>query len=300
MLSNFNDLKEKLAKSSKKTIAVAAAQDFHTLEAVFDAAKEFGVDYIFTGVKKEILAVCAELGQTIDEEKIIETENDEEAAKIAVSLIREKHADILMKGKLQTATLLKAVLNKETGIRSGSAMSHMAVLECPNHDRLLFMSDGGMIPYPDLEQKRAILENGVNFMHSLGYDKPNVAVLAAVESVNEKMPETLHAAELAKLNTDGEIANCIVEGPLSFDLAISQESAAIKGIESRVSGNTDMLLMPNIATGNIMSKALLYLGGAKMAGCILGAKVPIVLVSRGASAEEKRLSILLCLCSKNK
>ena len=300
MLKDFNALRDILGNNAKKTIAVAAAQDEHTLEAVFDAAKEFGVDYILTGNKNEILAVCAKLEQTIDESKIIDTEGDEEAAKAAVSLIRDKKSDILMKGKLQTATLLKAVLNKEWGIRAGSVMSHMAVLECPKHDRLLFMSDGGMIPYPDLEQKRGILENGVSFMRSLGYEKPNVAALAAVETVSDKMPETVDAAELTKLNATGEISGCIVEGPLSFDLAISSEAAEIKGIKGQVSGKTDMLLMPNISTGNIMSKALLYLGGAKMAGCVLGAKVPIVLVSRGATAEEKRLSILLCLCADNK
>ena len=298
MLRDFNDLRAKLGENSKKTIAVAAAGDAHTLEAVFDAAREFGVDYILTGDKKEILAVYAELNHTIDEGKIIDTPDFEEAAKAAVSLIKAKKADILMKGKLPTSTLLKAVLNKEDGIRLGTEMSHMAVLECPGHDRLLFMSDGGMLPYPDLEQKKGILENGVNFMHALGYDTPNIAVLAAAETVSDKMPETVDAAELTKLNTNGEIAGCIVEGPLSFDLAISSEAAKIKGIESRVSGKSDLLLMPNIATGNIMSKALLYLGGAKMAGCVLGAEVPIVLVSRGATAEEKRLSILLCLCSQ--
>jgi len=298
MLRDFNDLRAKLAKNSKKTIAVAAAQDLHTLEAVFDAEKEFGVDYILTGNKEEILAVCKRIGHVIDEEKIISANTEEEAAFEAVSLIRNKRADILMKGKLQTATLLKAVLNKETGIREGSVMSHMAVLECLGHDRLIFMTDGGMLPYPDLVQKRGILENGVSFMHSLGYKEPNVAVLAAVETISDKMPETVDAAELSKLNAQGEITGCIVEGPLSFDLAVSPESAAIKGIQSQVSGNADMLLVPNISTGNIMSKALLFLGGAKMAGCVLGAKVPIVLVSRGATAEEKKLSILMCLCSQ--
>jgi phosphate butyryltransferase len=157
------------------------------------------------------------------------------------------------------------------------------------------MTDGGMNPYPDLPQKQAILENTVDYMSELGYENPNVAVLAAAETVSDRMPETGDAAALAAMNRNGVITGCTVEGPLSFDLAVSRESAAIKGVDSAVSGDVDLLLVPNIAVGNIMSKALLYLGGAKMAGCVLGAKAPVILVSRGATAEEKLLSIIMAL-----
>ena len=176
-------------------------------------------------------------------------------------------------------------------------MSHLAVLECPEYHKLIYITDGGMVTNPDTEQKKSILFNAVGFLHKIGYDMPKVAVLAAVETINEKMPETVEAAQLAAWNRSGEITGCHVEGPVSFDLAVSLESAKIKGADIKLAGETDLLLVPDIAAGNIMGKALLYLGGAKMAGCILGAKVPIVLTSRGASAEEKFLSFLLCMAA---
>jgi len=171
------------------------------------------------------------------------------------------------------------------------------VLECPTYHKLLFLSDAAINPTPDLDKKREMLKNVVTFMHKLGYQRPNVAVLAAVETLSDKMLETIDAAAIAKENQSGEITGCYVEGPISFDLAISRESAKIKGFDSRLAGEVDLFLMPNISSGNIMSKALLYLGGAKMAGCVLGAKVPIVLTSRGATAEEKFLSLLLAMAA---
>jgi phosphate butyryltransferase len=191
--------------------------------------------------------------------------------------------------------LLKAVVDKENGIRRGGLMSHVAVLESPNYHKLMFITDGGMVTGPNLEQKKAIMENCVKFVCQLGYEMPKAAALAAVEVINEKMPETVDAGELTRMNREGEIEGCIVEGPLSFDLAISEESARIKGFKSQIAGDVDIFLAPDMATGNIVAKSLIYLGNAKMAGCILGAKVPIILVSRGASAEEKMLSILLTM-----
>jgi len=239
--------------------------------------------------------IAKEIQFDLDLDTIVHAGSDEEAAYLAIQLIRDGHAEVLMKGNLQTPTLLKAVLDKESGISGGGILSHLAVLDSPAYSRLMFVTDGGMNIAPDLSQKKAILENSVVFMRKMGYDCPNVAVLAASESVSEKMQETLDARDLVQMNKNAEITDCVVAGPLSFDLAISRESAEIKGAECAISGEADLFLMPNIATGNIMSKALIYLGGTKMAGCILGTKVPIVLVSRGASAEEKLLSILLTL-----
>lgn len=293
-MEDFTKLQDRAKSSGRKTIAVAAAHDLHTLEALFDAVKAFGADYILTGDREKILRLCEELGQDLDTDRVLNTSTDEESAAAAVSCCRS-NADVLMKGILQTSTLLRAVLDKEKGIRGSNTMSHLAVVQSPAYHKLLYITDGGMNPHPDISQKADILNNAVAYLKTLGIVNPCVAALAAVESVSAGMPETADAAELMRINQAGGIKDCIVEGPLSLDLAVSRESAEIKGVESRVSGEADILLMPDIASGNIMTKALCYLGGAKMAGCVLGAKTPVVLVSRGASAEEKRLSIMLCL-----
>ena len=297
MLKNFDSLKKSAQGKGAKAIAVAAAEDLHTLEALKDLAQHISVRFCLVGQREKIESMCTEIGFSVDGVRIIDAQGEEDSAAKAVELVAAGQADILMKGKLQTGTLLKAVLNKETGIRQGGLMSHLAVLESPNYHKLMFITDGGMNPNPDAEQKRAILENTVVFMHKLGLKNPNAAVLAAVETVNEKMPETVDADILVQQSKSGEITGCTVEGPLSFDLAISQESAAIKGVDIKMAGQADIFLVPNISAGNIMSKSLLYLGGAKMAGCILGAKVPIVLTSRGATAEEKFLSFLLTIAA---
>jgi phosphate butyryltransferase len=178
-------------------------------------------------------------------------------------------------------------------------MSHIAILETPAYHKLVAVTDGGMIPYPTLDQKEMILKNAVDFFHSLGYSSPKIAVLAASESVNEKMPETVDAKVLKEMAGNGEFGDCFVEGPVSMDLVFSKESAAIKEFRSLIVDDVDILLTPTIACGNILSKSMIYLGGSKMAGCIVGAKVPIVLTSRGASAEEKYLSLLLCAAAAN-
>ena len=296
MLKNFEQLKGKVLQiKEKKVIALACAADGASLEALRDASRQLGVDYLLIGDGVAILEAASGVNFDIDQGKIIQADDENAAAEIAVGLVREGRADILMKGKMQTSSLLKAVVDKEKGIRTGGLMSHMAVLECPAYPKLMYITDGGMVTQPDLAQKRAILQNSLDFLRRMGYDVPKAAVLAAVEAVNPKMQETVDADALARANCDGEIANCIVEGPLSFDLAISAESAKTKGVESRVAGDADIFLLPDIAAGNILSKSLIYLAGAKMAGCILGAKAPIIVVSRGAGAEEKMLSILLTM-----
>jgi phosphate butyryltransferase len=172
-------------------------------------------------------------------------------------------------------------------------MSHVALFEVPAYHKILGITDGGMIPYPTLEQKVSIIKNAAELFKALGYERPKIAVLTASETVNERMPETGDAKALKEYGEKGEWGDCFVEGPVSLDLTLSKESAAIKGYESPVTGDVDILVVPNIACGNILGKSLMYMARAKMAGCIVGAKVPIVLISRGASTEEKYLSILL-------
>ena len=293
-LKNFRDLIEKVQKcESKKRVAVAAAQDGHTLEAVFRAAKDKLVEPLLVGNKEKIEEILKELDVDYDISSIISTESDKESAEKTVELINEGKADFIMKGKLQTADLLRAVVDKEKGLRTGRVMSHVAILEVPAYHKLIAVTDGGMMMYPNADEKKQILESAVDVFLAMGYECPKVAVLAAVETVNPKMPEAVDADILKKMNQSEEIKDCIVEGPISFDLTFSKESAEIKGYSSPVTGEADILLAPNITTGNIMSKALIEMAGATMAGMIVGAKVPIVLTSRGASSEEKYLSIVL-------
>jgi len=293
MFRNFNELKDSLSVDSPKTLVVAAAHDKHTLEAVYESAESLPMKYILVGDRGKIEEISRELGKTPGE--ILDAATDEDSARKSVELIRNGTGNVLMKGILETRTLLKAVLDKESGIRGSGTMSHLAMLEVPGYQKLVAVTDGGMIPHPTLEQKADIIRNAVGFYQGLGVKTPHVAALAAAEAVSDKMPETIDAAELQAMCSRGELGECITEGPLSFDIAVSKESATIKKHPSKISGEVDILLVSSVATGNILCKGLLYWGGAKMAGCVLGAQVPIVLVSRGATAEEKLFSIMLCL-----
>jgi len=294
VFSGFNDLTEAVKNSERKTVAVAGAHDEHALEAVLKASDRGLIDYILVGIADKILEIGKKSGHQIPVDKIIEENDPDRMAFKAVELIRENKGHFLMKGKMETAVIMKAVVNKETGIGTGGIMSHVAILEVPGYHKLLAITDGGMILSPDLEQKKAILKNAVDLFHRLGYDCPKVGVMAAVEVINPKMKETLDGAELKRLALEENLfGNCLVEGPISLDLAVSIESAKIKEYKSPVAGDADILLMPDIAAGNLTVKALYCIGGAKMAGCILGAKVPVVLSSRGASLEEKFISLLL-------
>jgi phosphate butyryltransferase len=292
--NDFDQLIEKVKNfPTMKRVAVAAAEDEHTLEAVFKARSEGIVEPILVGNKEKIKEIIKSMGESFQDENIHNANDVVESAELAVKLVNENKADFLMKGILETATLLKAIVNKETGLGTGKIMSHFVIQKIPSYHKMLVTTDGGMMMYPTLEQKKAILENAVDTLIAIGYDKPKVAILAAVEKVNPKMPETLDADALAKMNQNGEIKNCIVEGPLSFDIAIDKEIAQIKGFSSEVAGDADILIVPNITAGNILGKSLVVAAKAKMAGFIVGAKVPIVLTSRGSSSEEKYLSIVM-------
>lgn len=280
-------------KPHKARMAVAAAGDMHSIEAALQAWAEGIVEPILVGDKSVILAVLGALGETVPTKNIYDVPDPAEAAHKAVALIRQGNADFLMKGKMDTPVLLKAVVNKETGIGTGGMMSHFSIFEVPTYHKLLVPVDGGMVPYPTLEQKKCIIENTAGTLRALGYDCPKVGVLACVEKVNPKMPETVEADALKQMSIRGEIAGCIVEGPISYDCAVCKEIADLKGFDSSCAGDCDILLAPNIHAGNIVGKMLSVTCGAKMAGFIVGAACPIVMTSRGASAEEKYLSIVI-------
>ncbi len=291
---NFNQLITKVQEySERKKVVVVAAEDEHTLEAVVKACKENIVEAILLGDSEKISEYIQHLGESVLDATIVHAETPVEAAALAVNLIHRQEADFIMKGKIQTADLLRAVVDKEKGLRTGRLMSHVAFLEIPSYPKLLAISDGGMVLHPHLDEKKEIIENAVKLMLKMGYTEPKVAVLAAVETVNAKMRETVEALRLKQMNQNGGIKNCLVEGPISYDLAVSKESASIKGYASPVTGEVDLMLVPTIAAGNLLAKGLIYSAGGKMAGVIVGAKVPIVLTSRGASTEEKFLSLVL-------
>lgn len=286
---NFDQLVHQVRGGHRATVAVAAAHDAHTLEAVFAAQKEGLIAPLLVGDSPRIRAIAAELGHTASSDEVVGAPDDEAAAATAVALVREGRAGFLMKGRLETATLMRAVLNSRTGIRAGATISHVAILQIPRYHKLVAVTDGGMIPHPTLEQKREIIANAVGLFRALGYEQPKVAVLTASETVNARQPETADAAALKAAAPPG----CLVEGPISFDLAFSRAAADIKGYAGRITGDADILVVPEITCGNVLTKSLLLMAGAKMAGCVVGARAPIILTSRGATAEEKHLSILL-------
>ena len=298
VIKNFDQLIDTVKRfDAKRRVAVAAAHDAHTLEAVFLAKENNIVEPILVGNEVKIRQILENLGKNYDDVSVIEAEDAASAAYKAVELVNSGSADFILKGGIQTGELLKAVVDKKRGLRTDSIMSHCAINEVPGYHKLLITTDGGMVMYPTLEQKRQIIENAVGVLLSLGYEKPKVAVLAAVETVNEKMPETIDAAKLKEWNQQGIIKDCVIEGPISYDLAVSKGASEAKGYASPVAGDADIFIVPNITAGNILGKSLVYLTGGKMAGFVVGARVPVALTSRGASTEEKYLSLVLSAAS---
>ena len=293
MLKTFDEVLNKAKDYGPKKMAVASAEAEDVLKAVEAARKEGLADSILVGDKKEIIQIANEMDIDPTNYEIIDRLDKTEATRCAVELVRNKKASILMKGMIGTARILKAILDKEIGLRTNRILSHVYTLQIEGYDRLLTMTDGAMSISPDLKQKAQIIQNAIYYAHSMGIEKPKVAVVAALELVNPDMPATIDAACLAKMSERGQIVGGIVDGPLGFDNAISKEAAKHKGIESQVSGEVDIVLVPNIESGNIFAKGLVYLANAVPAGLLLGAKAPVVLVSRSDSAESKLYSIAL-------
>ena len=294
MIKNIYDLNEIIKKQeSKKKLVLAVAHDHHALDAVYRAAQKQIVDVALVGVEKEIYALAEKYNYDLSGFQIIDEANKNKAVEISVKMVHDKEADILMKGNVGTGPLLKGVLNKEWGLRSGELLSHHALFEAGAYHKLISMTDAAMNIAPDLKGKVSILRNSAGFLNKLGMENPKVAVLGAVETVNDSMPATLDAAILAKMNDRGQINGCIVDGPFAFDNAVSKESAKHKGIISEVAGDADLLLLPDIEAGNVLYKSFVFFAKAKVAAVILGATAPIVLTSRSDTEESKLNSILL-------
>ena len=297
LLTGFAELVKSRVGLANSKLVVAAAHDRDTLEAVYGAADFFGLGYLLVGDGEKIKRFSDEMGRSPDGGSIVHSLDDESTAKTSVSIIKDMTNGVLVKGMIETSTLLRAVVNKESGIRAEKTMSHVAFLELPSYHKLFAVTDGGMCQNPTLEQKADIVKNAVRMYRSIagkGYE-PKIAALSASETVNPKLEESVHCAELKKMAGDGEFGRVVFEGPISFDLAASKKAAHKKGYDSPVCGDADIFLVPNITTGNVFCKCLIEWAGAKMAGAILGAAAPIVLVSRAASAEEKLNSVALCI-----
>lgn len=293
MLKSFDEVIERAVHFGPKKISVAVSQAEDVLTAVEEARKMKLVRGILVGDKEETIKICKNLNIDPLDYEIIDKPEKNEAARTAVKLVRDKKAELLMKGMLGTARILKAVLDKEIGLRTERLLSHAYVLKLKKYKKLLTITDGAMNIAPNLEQKVQIVQNIIDFCHSLEIAQPKVALLAAVELVNPDMPATVDAACLSKMASRGQIEGGIVDGPLAFDNAISKEAALHKGINSPISGDIDAVVVPDIEAGNIFAKGLVYLAEAEPAGVLLGTNAPVVLVSRSDSPQAKVRSIAL-------
>ena len=292
MVKKLKEIFDILKGEEKLILSVAAAEDKEVLKAVKDAVEKQIIEPILVGDCDKIKLISEKINFDLTGIEILNSNNIEESAKIAVELVATKNADFVMKGILDTSILLKSVLNKEYGLRTESLLSHVVAYQMENYHKLLLITDGGMNISPNYEQKEMILKNAIQAAKALGIDTIKVACLAAKEKVNPKMQATVDGHLLQEASINGKFGrNVIVEGPLSFDIALSNEASDMKGFKSEVSGDIDILLVPNIEVGNGIGKSFTYMANAKSAGVIMGAKAPIVLVSRSDSAESKLYSI---------
>lgn len=295
MINKLEQIEELVKGKSAGRIAVAAAHDDNVLTSIKEIYDKGYAVPILIGDKEKIFKIAESIQIDVSKMDLIKETDDAQSARIAVNLVNSGEADVLMKGHLQTADLLRVVLDKEKGIRSSRVLSHVGIFEIENYPKLLFITDGGISISPDLKTKAEIIQNAVYVANRLGIQRPKVAVLSAIEIVNPAMQSTVDAAALAKMAQRGQIRNCIVDGPLAMDNAINLDAALHKHIESDVAGDADILIVPNIESGNILVKSLVFLYQARTCSILTGAKAPLVVTSRAESSESKYLSILLAL-----
>lgn len=291
-IRNLDQLLEYARAVGPKKISVARAEDAEVMEAVENARKAGIANAVLVGDEDKIKEVAAQLGVNLANYEIVDEKGGEAAAALkAVELVSTGQAQIVMKGMVATANFLRGVLNKEKGLRSGKTLSHVYIHQVKGYDRIFFVSDPAFNMYPDIKVKVDIVKNVVELAHAFGVACPKVAALAAVEVVNPDMPPTIDAALLTQMNRRGQIKGCVIDGPLALDNAVSPHSAQHKGIKSEVAGYADILHVPNIESGNILAKSIVYFAENKTAAIVLGAKAPVILTSRADSPETKLLSI---------
>lgn len=295
MIRNFQQLIDEAKKRDGIVVGVPSPEDSSSIKTVINAKKENIADFILSGDKEKITALLEENGGRVGDYEIIRTATVEESAAAIVELANRDRLQVILKGFLPTASLMKPILDKEKGLRTGNLFSDILVVENPadNYHGLLGMTDGGLNILPDLNQKKQIIENAVKVFHKLGYETPNVGIMTAVETVKDSMPATLDARALTEMNERGEIGGCVVYGPLALDIAVSPEAAEHKGIKHPVAGMAQILVVPNIESGNLLGKAFTYYLRLTVAHVVMGARIPILIPSRNESDIDKIHSVAL-------
>lgn len=298
----FINLAKEKTGDSIQTVAVAAPYDVATLESLRNAMDLGFVKVILVGDEKIIKESAKEGNVKIDDMELVHADDLAGCAQGAVDMVRQGKAGLIMKGLIDTSVILKAVVKKENELRTGKTLSYVGILFKEDYEKYFLTSDGAMLIAPDLAQKKGIVENAVEVAHALGNEEPKVAMICAKEKYYEKMPATVDAVELQKMNQSGEISGCVVSGPLQMDNAVDKHAVEVKGIDDPVAGHADILIVPAIEAGNVLLKTAKYLGGWTFGGVVVGAKVPIVVCSRSDGEAAKLVSIAVsCLmAAKNK
>jgi phosphate acetyltransferase len=283
----YEALLKRCAELEPVPTAVAHPCEASALAGAIEAGEKKLITPILVGPAAKIHDVAGEAGIALGSVRIVDAAHSHDSAAKAVALVRAGEAELLMKGSLHTDELLSAVVARETGLRTGRRISHVFIMDVPTYHKVLIVTDAAINIAPALDDKVDICQNAVDLARALGLERPNVAILAAVETVNAKMPSTIDAACLCKMADRGQIKGALLDGPLAFDNAISKQAAQIKGITSEVAGNPDILLVPDLEAGNILAKQLSFLANADSAGLVLGARVPIILTSRADSVRSR-------------
>lgn len=296
--SGFESLLDRAKSLGRAKVAVAVAADREVLEAIKIAEKEGLITPVLVGDGEQIKRLAQEIGLSLAGAELIHEPRPAVAAQKAVDAVADGQAHFLMKGQINSADFLKAVLRPERGLRTGRLLSHFSAFQVPGFSRLLFVTDGGMNIAPNLVQKKEILDNGLLYLKGIGMDSVKVIVLAANEVANAKMPATMDAQALTEMNQAGQFPGAIVEGPLALDGAVSAVALKHKGITSRINGDVDLLLVPTIEVGNVLGKSMVYFAGATMAGIVLGAQVPIVMTSRNDTSRSKFMALTMAALSR--
>lgn len=295
MITSFTELVERARTLGPARIAVVEAHDADVLESLGQAQPMGLATPVLVGDPAKIAAAAKKVGYPLDPGTIVPTTDEGASVRQAIDLVRSGAADFLMKGKVTTATLIRGIVDKERGLRTGSQLSQVIVFEVPHLKRLMLMTDAAINIAPTLAQKADITRNAIMVAHALGHPEPNVALLTALEFVNPDMPATVDAAALVGMHRRGQITGAYLEGPIALDVPMSRFAADRKNIQSPIVENTDVFICPNIEAANIMFRAMLYFGQGKSGGIVVGAKVPLVLLSRAESAETKIQSIAIAL-----
>jgi len=298
MIKNLDELLARAKTLPRKNVIIAGSESRSVVEAAVEAVLTLPVEIVLVGDGDRVRARLAELRvESFSEDRIVDCKSEVETARKAVALVRQGKGDILLKGSLDTATLMKAVLDKESGLRTGRLLSDVFIFECPKRHpcQLMMITDGGINLNPDVQQKIEIIKNAVQVAHALDWQHPRVALLSATEKVTPGLPSTLDAAIISKMSERGQIQGCVIEGPLALDLAVSTHSAEEKGFTSEVAGRADILVAPNIEAANIAAKAITYFAGFRLAHVTIGGSVPILIPSRSDNKDARVFSIALGL-----